>query len=74
MWRSSVEFFAAGVWHDRRRHVVQQRFGSDGDVGCKWLEVGIAHDRVHGAAAHDHAARGRGSQTALCSIPAAETS
>ena len=37
MWRSCVDFFAAGTWHGRRCHVVQSRFEWDDRVGCKRL-------------------------------------
>ena len=42
MWRSCVEFFAAGTWHDRRWHVMQRRLEWDGREGCKWLATCIA--------------------------------
>ena len=49
MWRRCIEIFAAGAWHDRRRHVVQRRLELDGHVCFKWCETCIALMAVHTA-------------------------
>ena len=49
MWRRCIEIFAAGAWHDRRRHVVQRRLELNGHVCFKWCETCIALMAVHTA-------------------------
>jgi len=74
MWRSCVEFFAAGTWHDRRWHVMQRRLEWDGREGCKWLATCMpSWPYARRSCATGGAARRR-SQLASWSTPAAETS
>ena len=75
MWRTCVEFFADGACNDHRWRMLQRQFEWHGRVCASKCEACIAlMDRTHGAAVHDHAAVRRGSQMALWSISAAETS
>ena len=42
VWRTCVDFFAAGACHDHRRHVLQRRLDWRGRVRIKWRELCIA--------------------------------